>query len=106
LDREHYKSLYPFQPRDEPGSAEGFLTFSPQKNSFSATTVLSFKVGKPHIERELHPPDFQQQPGYEFYEIDKATRRRLTSSLESGSEFRSANLRRVERVRKYIAVGR
>ena len=34
-----------------------------------------FKVVKTHIERDKHPPEFQKQLGYEFYEIDKMTQR-------------------------------
>jgi len=34
-----------------------------------------FKVVKTHIERTQHPPEFQKQLGYEFYEIDKTTQR-------------------------------
>jgi hypothetical protein len=43
-----------------------------------------FKVVKTHIERELHPPEFQQQLGYEFYEIDKATQRPVAYGQELG----------------------
>jgi len=43
-----------------------------------------FKVVKTHIERELHPPEFQQQLGYEFYEIDKATQRPVAFGQELG----------------------
>ena len=34
-----------------------------------------FKVVKTHVERSQHPPEFQKQLGYEFYEIDKMTQR-------------------------------
>ena len=34
-----------------------------------------FKVVKTHIDRAHHPPEFQQQLGYEFFELDKATQR-------------------------------
>jgi hypothetical protein len=34
-----------------------------------------FKVVKTHVERTQHPPEFQKQLGYEFYEIDKMTQR-------------------------------
>jgi TIR domain len=43
-----------------------------------------FKVVKTHIERELHPPEFQEQLGYEFYEIDKMTQRPLAFGQELG----------------------
>ena len=34
-----------------------------------------FKVVKTYIDRAQHPPEFQKQLGYEFYEIDKMTQR-------------------------------
>src|SRR5882762_262299 len=43
-----------------------------------------FKVVKTHIERELHPPEFQKQLGYEFYEIDKVTQRPVGFGQELG----------------------
>jgi hypothetical protein len=47
-------------------------------------TMRVFKVVKTHIERELHPPEFQKQLGYEFYEIDKATQRPVAFGQELG----------------------
>ena len=43
-----------------------------------------FKVVKTHIEREQHPPEFQNQLGYEFYEIDKVTQRPVAFGQELG----------------------
>lgn len=43
-----------------------------------------FKVVKTHIEREQHPPEFQKQLGYEFYEIDKMTQRPVAFGQELG----------------------
>jgi TIR domain-containing protein len=43
-----------------------------------------FKVVKTHVERELHPPEFQEQLGYEFYEIDKTTQRPVAFGQELG----------------------
>jgi TIR domain len=43
-----------------------------------------FKVVKTHIERELHPPEFQQQLGYDFYEIDKVTQRPVAFGQDLG----------------------
>jgi hypothetical protein len=43
-----------------------------------------FKVVKTHIEREAHPQEFQKQLGYEFYEIDKATRKPIAFGQELG----------------------
>jgi hypothetical protein len=34
-----------------------------------------FKVVKTYIDRNQHPPEFQKQLGYEFYEVDKMTQR-------------------------------
>lgn len=33
-----------------------------------------FKVVKTHVERAEHPPEFSEQLGYEFYEIDEVTK--------------------------------
>src|SRR5262245_55052050 len=44
-----------------------------------------FKVVKTHIERERHPPEFQKQLGYEFYEIDKVTQRPVAYGQELGN---------------------
>ncbi|HEV7473457.1 MAG TPA: toll/interleukin-1 receptor domain-containing protein, partial [Pyrinomonadaceae bacterium] len=49
-----------------------------------ADRMRVFKVVKTHVERELHPPEFQQQLGYEFYEIDKATQRPVAFGQELG----------------------
>lgn len=43
-----------------------------------------FKVVKTHIERDEHPPEFQKQLGYEFYEIDKMTQRPVAFGQELG----------------------
>lgn len=43
-----------------------------------------FKVVKTHIERTQHPPEFQKQLGYEFYEIDKMTQRPVAFGQELG----------------------
>jgi hypothetical protein len=43
-----------------------------------------FKVIKKHIERDEHPPEFQKQLGYEFYEIDKTTQRPVAFGQELG----------------------
>lgn len=43
-----------------------------------------FKVVKTHLERDAHPPEFQKQLGYEFYEIDKATERPVAFGQELG----------------------
>jgi hypothetical protein len=43
-----------------------------------------FKVVKKHIERDEHPPEFQKQLGYEFYEIDKTTQRPVAFGQELG----------------------
>jgi TIR domain len=43
-----------------------------------------FKVVKTHVERQLHPPEFQEQLGYEFYEIDKMTQRPVAFGQELG----------------------
>lgn len=43
-----------------------------------------FKVVKTHIDRLQHPPEFQQQLGYEFYELDKATQRPVAFGQELG----------------------
>lgn len=43
-----------------------------------------YKVVKTHIERDEHPPEFQKQLGYEFYEIDKATQRPVAFGQELG----------------------
>jgi hypothetical protein len=43
-----------------------------------------FKVVKTHIDRKLHPPEFQKQLGYEFYEIDKMTQRPVAFRQELG----------------------
>lgn len=46
--------------------------------------MRAFKVIKTHIDREQHPPEFQTQLGYEFYEIDKATHRPVAFGQELG----------------------
>jgi hypothetical protein len=43
-----------------------------------------FKVVKTHVARELHPPEFQKQLGYEFYEIGKVTQRPVAFGQELG----------------------
>jgi hypothetical protein len=43
-----------------------------------------FKVVKTHVEREQHPPEFQKQLGYEFYEVDKTTQRPVAFGQELG----------------------
>jgi len=43
-----------------------------------------FKVVKTHIDRTQHPPEFQKQLGYEFYEIDKTTQRPVAFGQELG----------------------
>jgi hypothetical protein len=43
-----------------------------------------FKVVKTHVERDQHPPEFQKQLGYEFYEIDKTTQRPVAFGQELG----------------------
>jgi len=43
-----------------------------------------FKVVKTHIDLAQHPPEFQKQPGYEFYEIDKTTQRPVAFGQELG----------------------
>jgi hypothetical protein len=43
-----------------------------------------FKVVKTHIERDAHPPEFQKQLGYEFYEIDKMTQRPVAFGQDLG----------------------
>lgn len=43
-----------------------------------------FKVVKTHIERDQHPPEFQKQLGYEFYEIDKTTQKPVAFGQELG----------------------
>jgi len=49
-----------------------------------ANRMRVFKVVKTHIERELHPPEFEKQLGYEFYEIDKMTGRPVAFGQELG----------------------
>lgn len=46
--------------------------------------LRAFKVVKTHIERDAHPPEFQKQLGYEFYEVDKATQRPVAFGQELG----------------------
>lgn len=43
-----------------------------------------FKVVKTHIDLKEHPPEFQKQLGYEFYEIDKMTQRPVAFGQELG----------------------
>jgi len=43
-----------------------------------------FKVVKTHIELAQHPPELQQQLGYEFYEIDKMTQRPVPFGQDVG----------------------
>jgi hypothetical protein len=43
-----------------------------------------FKVVKTYIEHAEHPPEFQKQLGYEFYEIDKMTQRPVAFGQELG----------------------
>ena len=43
-----------------------------------------FKVVKTHIDLAQHPPEFQKQLGYEFYEIDKTTQRPVAFGQELG----------------------
>jgi hypothetical protein len=43
-----------------------------------------FKVVKTHIERAQHPPEFQKQLGYEFYEVDKMTQRPVAFGQDLG----------------------
>lgn len=43
-----------------------------------------FKVVKTHVELDEHPPEFQKQLGYEFYEIDKKTKRPVAFGQELG----------------------
>ena len=43
-----------------------------------------FKVVKTHIDREQHPLEFQKQLGYEFYELDKTTKRPVAFGQELG----------------------
>jgi hypothetical protein len=43
-----------------------------------------FKVIKTHIDRTQHPPEFQNQLGYEFYEFDKTTQRPIAFGQELG----------------------
>jgi len=43
-----------------------------------------FKVVKTHVDLTQHPPEFQKQLGYEFYEIDKATQRPVAFGQELG----------------------
>ncbi|HYJ84421.1 MAG TPA: TIR domain-containing protein [Pyrinomonadaceae bacterium] len=49
-----------------------------------ADRMRVFKVVKTHVDRELHPPEFQKQLGYEFYEIDKTTQRPVAFGQELG----------------------
>lgn len=46
--------------------------------------MRAFKVVKTHVERDRHPPEFQKQLGYEFYEIDKTTQRPVAFGQELG----------------------
>src|SRR4029453_9606807 len=43
-----------------------------------------FKVVKTHVDLEQHPPEFQKQLGYEFYEVDKMTQRPVAFGQELG----------------------
>jgi hypothetical protein len=43
-----------------------------------------FKVVKTHLALDAHPPEFQKQLGYEFYEIDKTTERPVAFGQELG----------------------
>jgi hypothetical protein len=43
-----------------------------------------FKVVKTHVDRSLHPAEFQEQLGYEFYEVDKMTQRPVAFGQELG----------------------
>ncbi|HEX8775647.1 MAG TPA: toll/interleukin-1 receptor domain-containing protein [Pyrinomonadaceae bacterium] len=45
-----------------------------------------FKVVKTHIERDQHPPEFQKQLGYEFYEMDMMTQRPVEFRQELGRD--------------------
>lgn len=51
---------------------------------FVGDKMRVFKVVKSHIERGQHPPEFQKQLGYEFYEIDKTTQRPVAFVQELG----------------------
>jgi hypothetical protein len=46
--------------------------------------VRVLKVVKTHVDRALHPAEFQKQLGYEFYEIDKTTQRPVAFGQELG----------------------
>jgi hypothetical protein len=43
-----------------------------------------FKVVKTHVDLKQHPPEFQKQLGYEFYEVDKMTQRPVAFGQELG----------------------
>ncbi|HKB68887.1 MAG TPA: hypothetical protein VKC61_23800 [Pyrinomonadaceae bacterium] len=46
--------------------------------------MRAFKVVKTHIDLKEHPPEFNDQLGYEFYEIDKMTQRPVVFGQELG----------------------
>jgi hypothetical protein len=46
-----------------------------------------FKVVKTYIEHDEHPPEFQNQLGYEFYEINKMTKRPVAFGQGLGLNF-------------------
>jgi len=43
-----------------------------------------FKIVKTHVDLALHPPEFQKQLGYEFYEMDKLTQRPVAFRQDLG----------------------
>jgi hypothetical protein len=46
--------------------------------------MRAFKVVKTHIDLKDHPPDFKNQLGYEFYEMDKMSQRPVAFGQELG----------------------
>jgi hypothetical protein len=67
------------------GELQEFCRLANQKGGLAIDGKLRvFKVVKTHIERDRHPPEFQSQLGYEFYEIDKPTQRPVAFGQELG----------------------
>jgi hypothetical protein len=67
------------------GELKEFCRLAQQNEGLAIDGKLRvFKVVKTYIERDRHPPEFQQQLGYEFYEMDKATQRPVAFGQELG----------------------
>ncbi|HEY8185247.1 MAG TPA: TIR domain-containing protein [Pyrinomonadaceae bacterium] len=67
------------------GELREFCRLAEKKGGLSVGDRLRvMKVVKTHIDRAQHPPEFQKQLGYEFYEIDKMTQRPVAFGQELG----------------------